>query len=443
MDNIKEQRNQSAGDVDFPPALQWARRPIWFSAKNLILWGLGLPLGILAMGGLILMGWRIFRGDWHKHTILWGWTAFYFAWQSLQPNPTMRYQLPSYPGLAIMAAWALIWLAQSSRSSHPISNEPQLDNPERSPQRPNLRNRLRTIWQPRWVIPGVWVIGALILLLTAAWAFAFTRIYTRPVTRVAATRWIYQNVPGPINIPIQTPADTYNQPLPFPYDQSITSTNPYRTIFEAHASGTIQQIILGHALDIQNIRAQKTLQFTLSKVSQPDNSLQFSLHSDFFPITDARGESFRIPLPQPFEVHQGEQYQLSISLDNSPAAIVLNGAAPANESSWDDGLPLRMDGYDGYGGIYTPDLVFEMYWDDNPEKLNRFITTLDEADYIFISSNRQWATIPRVPERYPLSTTYYRHLIGCPDDKDVIWCYNVAKPGQFQGDLGFELVQVF
>ena len=60
-----------------------------------------------------------------------------------------------------------------------------------------------------------------------------------------------------------------------------------------------------------------------------------------------------------------------------------------------------------------------------------------------MSSNRQWATIPRVPERYPLTTAYYRALIGCPDDKDVIWCYNVARPGMFEGQLGYELVEVF
>ena len=49
--NIREQRNQAAGDVDFPPALQWARRPIWFSGQNMVLWGLGLPLGILSWAG--------------------------------------------------------------------------------------------------------------------------------------------------------------------------------------------------------------------------------------------------------------------------------------------------------------------------------------------------------------------------------------------------------
>ena len=443
VENIKEQRNQSTGDVDFPPALQWARRSFTFSGKNLTLWGLGLPLGLLAWAGFIWMGWRSLRGDWRKHAIVWGWTAFYFIWQSFQPNPTMRYQLPSYPGLAIMAAWLIIWLYQFKPDA---ANSPTvyLDSQPEKPARQPFLLRLRSFWNSKAATWTSWILAILVLSLTATWAYAFTRIYTRPVTRIAASRWIYQNVPGPINVQIQSPsAASYNQPLSFPYGDAITATHPYQTTFEAHLTGNITQVSLGHALDVTNLRTDKTLLLTLSKSAQPDFSIQLKLTSDFLPISDERGESFTIPLPNPFPVNQGEQYQLVLSIENTQAAIALSGASPANESSWDDGLPLRMDGYDGYGGIYTPDLVFEMYWDDNPEKLDRFLSTLDQSDYIFISSNRQWATVPRIPERYPLSTTYYRHLIGCPDEKDVIWCYNVAKPGQFQGDLGFDLVQVF
>lgn len=440
VDNITEQRNQSTGDVDFPPALQWARRPLWFSWQNLTLWGLGLPLGILAWAGFLWMGWRILRGEWQTHALLWGWTAFFFAWQSLQHNPTMRYQLPSYPGLTIIAAWAVIALwHHASRAVSPMNQEEQT-------VRPSLFIRL---WNPKTARLTAILTAVLVLGLTAAWAFAFTRIYTRPVTRIAASRWIYQNVPAPISVQIKTGDATeansvYNQPLPFPYDFAITPDNPYQTIFTAARSGSVEQITLGHALDVMNLRQPKTLQITLQKTAQPDQKIQASLTADFLPVTDPRGNAYVIRFETPFLLEQGQQYQLLFTLaDNASASLALFGASPANESSWDDGLPLRMDGYDGYGGIYQPDLVFEMYWDDNPEKYSRFIATLDQADYIFISSNRQWGTVPRLPERYPLSTAYYRHLIGCPEQKDILWCYNVAKPGQFQGDLGFELVQVF
>ena len=84
-----------------------------------------------------------------------------------------------------------------------------------------------------------------------------------------------------------------------------------------------------------------------------------------------------------------------------------------------------------------------MYWDDNAEKLERFVSNLNQADVIFISSNRQWGTTVRVPERYPLTSEYYRQLLGCPVEKEITWCYSVAQPGMFQGNLGYRLEAVF
>jgi hypothetical protein len=134
---------------------------------------------------------------------------------------------------------------------------------------------------------------------------------------------------------------------------------------------------------------------------------------------------------------------LRFSLVDGPGALAFTGTAPANESSWDDGLPLRIDGFDPYGGIYQSGLNFEMYWADNQEKYERFVTTLDQADYVLISSSRQWGTTSRVPERYPLTSEYYRHLIGCPLDQTIEECYTVAEQDTFQGDLGFDLVKIF
>ena len=44
--------------MDVPFALQWARRSAFFSFKNLTLWGLGLPLGILAWLVFVVVAWR-------------------------------------------------------------------------------------------------------------------------------------------------------------------------------------------------------------------------------------------------------------------------------------------------------------------------------------------------------------------------------------------------
>jgi hypothetical protein len=59
------------------------------------------------------------------------------------------------------------------------------------------------------------------------------------------------------------------------------------------------------------------------------------------------------------------------------------------------------------------------YNEDSPEKRAQLLNWLDEADYIFLASNRLYASMARLPRRYPLTNAYYRAL--------------------FAGELGFEL----
>ncbi|MGD9092779.1 MAG: DUF2298 domain-containing protein, partial [Anaerolineales bacterium] len=423
VNNILEQRNQAAGDVDFPPALQWARRPVWFSAQNLVLWGLGLPLSLLAWVGFLWIGVRILKGEWLEHVLLWGWTAFYFVWQSLQFNPTMRYQLPIYPALAVFAGWAVIKLWDQSLSEIPskFAFSGKL----------KVRRLLAVL------------IGGVVLIATVAWAFAFTRIYERPITRLEASRWIYQNVPGPINLQIQTTAGTYNQPLPYPTGHTITAEQPYVTVFTAKEAGILTNINLPHVLDQTGDQQPKELILTINQPDGGEVNVSGTLVSNFDVQGDPRGEGYQVVLEQPVSLVKDVNYQLRLALNAGAGEIVLEGSAPAHESSWDDGIPYRLDGYDAYGGIYKTGLNFEMYWPDNQEKYERFLSILDEADHIFITSSRQWGSLPRVPERYPLSTLYYRNLLGCPSERTIEWCYNEAQPGRFKGNMGFDLVKVF
>ena len=97
IETMKELNNQTTGDVDFPPALQWARRPITFAWTNMVVWGMGLPMGLLAWAGFAWMGWRIYKKDWTRHLLLWSWTGVYFAWQSWNWTRSMRYQMLVYP----------------------------------------------------------------------------------------------------------------------------------------------------------------------------------------------------------------------------------------------------------------------------------------------------------------------------------------------------------
>jgi len=409
--NINEVRTQATPDADLPWNLQWARRSHLYSFENLTLWGLGLPLGILAWIGFLWMTWRIFKKrEWRPHLLLWGWTALYFGWQSLQYNPTMRYQLPVYPLLALMAAWVVFEAPRAFQS----------------------RNMYYVIRNASYVVGGI------VLILTVAWAFAFLGIYTRDETRIAASKWIFQNIPAPINVRTQSSSGVYQQPLAFPGGQ-IQPDVPYSMTFVAQGEGTLKDILLGHVAD-QSLSGPQTLTVTVTSDASPQTPSVATVTTDFSPGGDVRGGPVALTFSQPLVITKDQSYTLTIG--TTGGAIILTGSAVANETDYDFTLPFRVD-YDAFGGLYRGDLNFQVYWDDNPDKLIRFIDTLNQTDYIFIPTNHQYGQITRLPERYPLTTEYYRQLIGCPARQDIIQCYRVAKPGMFKGNLGFDLVAVF
>jgi YYY domain-containing protein len=422
--NISEQRAQANANADLPWNLQWARRSHLYSFENLTMWGLGLPLGILAWAGFLWMGWRSLRGEWRKHILLWSWTAAYFIWQSLQYNPTMRYELPIYPLLALMAAWLLVWLWDAGKAKDLVQKSANI-------------HRLATI--------ASLVIGLVVVAASAVWAISFSSIYVRDETRIAASKWIYQNIPGPITLKIQLNGnETTQQPLPYSQGNSIQLDAPYDTFFVAQTGGVLNEILLPHVMD-SAVSGPQTLSLSVSSTPPPASPGQANpsaaLIADFASGNPSQGEAYLFKLDQPVQLTKGQTYFLN--LETTGGMLALGGSAVVNETDYDYGLPFRIGGYDGFGGLYRGDLNLQVYWDDNADKLTRFITTLNAADYIFIPTNHQYGQITRLPERYPLTTAYYRALIGCPEDKKIIWCYRMAEPGTFEGKLGFDLVAVF
>ncbi len=363
------------------------------------------------------MGWKTIRGNWHKYGLIWIWTAGYFVWQSSGGNPTMRYQLPVYPMFALVAAWFVFYLWET-------------------PPKVKLPSKL-------FKILG-FTFGSIAVLGSIIWAFMFTRIYVEPITRVAASHWIYENVPGPINLLIEKEGQIYQDVLSYPYDHKIETDKPYSKTFIAKSDGILRSV--SFAKIIRNgLLVDENASLSIGIYDIEDNSRQLSegtISSSFADPGNGSGISYSIELQKSVNLIEGHAYQLILDFSGI-GNIKISGSAVAVESDWDDSLPMRVDGRDAYGGIYQGDLNFQMYWDDNTDKLNRFIETLDKSDYIFISSNRQWGTTTRVPERYPLTTKFYQSLLGCPQDHDIYWCYSVAEPGLDHGDLGFELIKVF
>jgi YYY domain-containing protein len=556
INNLKELSHISSGEVDVPYALQWARRPITFAWTNMVKWGLGLPLGLTAWAGFAWMSWRSIKGDWKKHLLIIFWVTFVFITQSLNPVRAMRYQLPIYPALGLMAAWLILKLWDS------------ITNPVRKLTRVNIH------WNK--------VFSVILLVVTitssALWAFAFTRIYTRPVTRVAASVWIYGHIPAAINLQVDPKSGMqFMQPVAYQNSAYISSDNPYvygytpledatvtrfkiehvlaqqenltpisllvyireprtnganykatgfyqsvfdtssdiqggaveisfdfpaqlekgkyyelvlevaelntilkidggvsleisspsgnrtqyfsqpvhrltaetpfEVTFTARTDGAITKIQFGHVSDILNLDSEKTLLLSIFDPARRDEPLGYgSIKGPFTAGDDPRGETRWLELDKPAILEQGKVYILQLALEAKSGALGFYNDALVMESSWDDAIPMGMFGYGPFGyetGLYGNNRNLELYWNDNAEKLERFYETLDQSDVILITSNRQWGTTVRVPERYPLTSTYYRSLLGCPADKDILWCYEVAQPDLFVGELGFELTAVF
>ena len=417
LTNMREVAALTGGGVDAPFALQWADRiPLWFSFKNLVLWGMGWPLGLLAWGGWAWAAYRMTRGEWQRHLLPVFWTGAYFLWRGIGFTAAMRYQMPIYPTLALMAAWA-VWFAW-----------------ERAGQIP-----------ARWRMAGRWAVGTLgsaVLLATLAYAIALARNYTLPMTRVEASRWIYQNVPGPLNLVLQTGDQEVLEPIALPSDLELGIGNPYARGLHAEISGQAQGFYLP---DVRNLG---TSQLVLKALLLDDTRDQAVVAEASFAGEPSTPE-MKLAFPQPVSLNPEHAYSVRLEVQQG-GPVGLLGATLVSESGWDDALPVRIDERDGFGGLYQG-ADQELYWPDDEDKetngvsdkLERIVDTLERGDFLVITSNRQYGTIARVPQRYPLTTAYYRALFDCPAPEEVARCADGADPGELEPILGYELVASF
>ncbi|MBN2555150.1 MAG: glycosyltransferase family 39 protein [Anaerolineales bacterium] len=418
--NISEIAQQNKGNTDAPYALQWANRtPVWFALKNLVLWGMGAPLGI---AGWVGWGWavyEVFRKRWRKHFILAFWVGAYFLWQSTSFTPAMRYQLPVYPALILLAAWGLWTFWDRTQGSRRIEKAGRV-----------LAAAMLTV----------------VSVGTILWGLAFTEIYARPVTRVDATRWIFENVPAVMNVVIGSGEQQVLENVPMPEDFLLMSGAPHIAAFTSYSEGEAVEILFAHVSEEEGESYAGSLTATL--LDDPNAPQPLAVATFLNGEDRQEGEPLRLELDRPVFLHEGTTYWIRLDW-NGGAALHLRGSVITSETTWDDGLPLRLDGRD-IGGRYIGQNL-ELYWPDEQDedqnglsdKFERILGNLSSGDFLIITSNRQYGTIPRVPQRYPLTTEYYRELMGCPITLSVPECYALAQPGDYVGSLGYELIEVF
>ena len=94
---------------------------------------------------------------------------------------------------------------------------------------------------------------------------------------------------------------------------------------------------------------------------------------------------------------------------------------------WEEGLPVQVK--DAAGRPLNAEVFqyqrneIRAYEPDNQAKLAHLVEQLRNSDYILLFSNRLYGTIPRLPQRYPITTRYYQLL--------------------FEEKLGYELAAAF
>ena len=544
LDVIKEVTNQVAGNSDWPPNDHWTNRPMIYAWGNMVVWGLGIPLGLAGWMGWLWAGWRMWKGEWRSHFLPFLWVAGYFIWQNVQFWRYMRYFMPIYPFIILFAAWALLEIYERTRESREafLANGFKL-----SAQMP--------AWRSTWrgalgLLAMVVVVGG-----TYIYALAFLQIYTHPVTRVTASRWMLQHISGPLNLIVDSPQGGQSYPIAIGNSQVVMPGETSTTNIPVTRNGTgksftttkVQQvgvyIYFRITSDEKGENALTDNRFAIMDDDQSDHQLinfgditlnqgqsyylhykiysssQFSmvdvsLHDDrtgdpFIPIdlniqNQAPGllegtlplkinNQIRINRLEINQFHQAfvpTETSLQVSLfkegdDQNPLVtavqkmafsqpgvqaapafafpavpliggktytiryqvtsggpIRMMGEAYTMETSWDDALPLSVDRYDALGGIYKP-LNLELYEPDTPQKRDAMVDVLSKSDYIVISSNRAYDSMPRLPLRYPMTLKYYQDLFDCKCSGDDMEnrAYSLKTP--FKSPLGFDLVATF
>src|SRR6185312_11596150 len=99
------------GMIDLPYVRQFAgTTPFLYELQNLVLWGLGLTLGVVSLVGLLWLCWRLWRHEMASWLVPLSWVVVYGAINCTFFTKYMRYLLPIYPLLVLMGACMLSWL---------------------------------------------------------------------------------------------------------------------------------------------------------------------------------------------------------------------------------------------------------------------------------------------------------------------------------------------
>jgi uncharacterized membrane protein len=387
-----------------PPAEQWTSRPkILFPFLNIVLWGMGLPLGLMAWAGWAWAAWRCLRTDeWKTHLLPVLWAGGFFLFMGTRWVMSVRYFLPIYGFLALLAAWALYELWRRATT----------DGGQRS-----VVGGPSSTFFPRF---GVALLFAGVIAGTFAWAWGFTSIYRNPNTRVQATRWIFENIPSPFMLEVQTADGMRREPVPFDDGAMLTAETASVVAVRPRFGGDLRLISVFRARNSFDPLIPGIIRVRVAADPGGQQVLTEAEVRVENAVADERGSSFSAAFTAPLTLVEGQSYYLFFSAPEG-GPIQISQAVISNEN-WDEGLPFPFDGRNPFGGMYRG-LEMAVRWHDDENKRQMFLTNLEQVDYIILPSQRGLWSTSRLPNNYPMTLEYYRAL--------------------FDGRLGFELAAEF
>ena len=394
--NMDEIQQQQSPEASFPPALQWTDRDaIVFPFTNMVLYGMGITAGLTAWAGLFWALWRIVRGrpDWLVHAIPVSWSLVYFLFMGTRWVKSIRYFLPIYPTLFLLGGWALWALWQRASQSE---------------NRRVLQQGLAAVLMTVVIIPSF------------LWANAFIQIYKEPVTRIAASEWMFENIPTGATLLYEANGESKTYTLPLKgYDFQVGGNPLYLPIILPE-DGTITAVRFNKLfipLGPTELRTGQSQPITMQAglLDGPTEATDLVISE-----TEA---SYEIALPETAVTANSAQ-QLVFQLTAGNTTVRAQTSLLMNEH-WDGILPFDVNGRSAYGAHFTEITGGQrpITNPDNPQKREEMVTWLEEADYVVLSSQRAVWSLPRLPLTYPMTTRYYEAL--------------------FSGELGFELVAEF
>jgi hypothetical protein len=221
IQQVTAQGDLARGNLDLPYVRQFAgTTPFIYQVQNMVLWGMGLTLGLASIAGFLWLCWRVWKRDAGPWLVVLSWVIVYGAITCSFYVKFMRYMLPLYPFLTLMAASVLIAFLRFSRE-----RAKSLNSAGASASR---------------LLSGFvnFLPYALIITVLAGTIFqglALLNVYSQPNTRIQASRWIFDHLkPGSV-----LTYEQWDDALPVSIDNHDASI--YKQASYIDASGYPQQ----------------------------------------------------------------------------------------------------------------------------------------------------------------------------------------------------------